>query len=385
MIVTLFNNLRGYRRFFIDADDVARAADRLLRAGIGARFFRDGSFCIPLSKCRAARLALGDAVPYRMSEPMGLPGFFIKNRRKYGVMAAILFCAVTIAIAQNTVFDVRVEGNDAVPTVRILERLEAGGLFVGARWSELDRAHIEGAVLTAGEELSWLHVNRRGLVAYVTVAEKEWHKTEQGERYANLVATEDALVQGIRVRRGCASVAVGESVKAGDLLISGVLPGAGGVCTASGEVIGRVTQTIRVLVPRRERQIVHTQGALCGLRLDIFGFSLNILKNYGNPQGECAIIEDEKEFMLPNGARLPISLCRTYAVDERGRELVYDDAALVRVAAARLHADVRVYLAEGDLVSIRTVGAFTDEGYVMTAEVVAHRPIGRLQYLDVQQ
>ena len=123
--------------------------------------------------------------------------------------------------------------------------------------------------------VAWLNINRRGTVAYVTVLEKEVHGQEVKEGYSNVVAACDAVIEEISVVRGVACVKVGDSVKKGDLLISGVLPEeqGGGFCYAEGEIFGRVSESISVSVDEYKIKKTEKNSEIAHLDIKIFGFS----------------------------------------------------------------------------------------------------------------
>lgn len=373
----------GYRRFFIEKEDIAGVADCLLNHGISAKISEDGSFVLPLRRASGARRALAAFPGVRVSEPLGVPGFFFRYRRRYGIFAALLFVLAFAFFTGGRVWDIRVEGEGGLSDAYVTEALADAGLTPGVRFSDLDLSALESDVLRTSERIAWLNINRRGNVAYVRVAARaETPEEETERRYANIVADEDALIEEITVRLGTETVKVGDSVKRGDLLISGV---GGGLLPAEGSVRGRVSRTLEVTVPRTESVTSWGEEETRALSVNFFGISLNIFKIYGNPTSECDIIEETEHLTLFGLVRLPVVISRTVALGRETALRTYTDDECVKIAAARLTSALRRELSDGDLIRIRTGGAFTEEGYHMYAEITEVREIGRRAEFGVKE
>ena len=102
----------------------------------------------------------------------------------------------------------------------------------------------------------------------------------------------------------------------------------------------------------------------------------NYCKNSGNLQSSCDIIEDEKVYVLFGKYTLPVkkTTITALAYEIKSKERSCDEMALL--AGQRLRENIAYALAGSELLSIKTNGAFTEDGYVMTAEVTVLKEIG---------
>lgn len=376
--------LLGYRVMTVSQGDIACAADALLRAGLSARFSVGGEAIIPERFVKAVSAALLGEVEFELSPLCGLPGALMKSRTRYGMIIGLLLAVLIGALTQGLVWDVRVEG-DEVREACVLDELRSAGFLVGSRWSSLSLSEVEAAVLESSERIGWININRRGNVAYIEVRERITHDAPAQKRgYANLVSKFDATVEEITVKRGTAAVKVGESVKAGELLISGL--SADGVPSyAEGAVRARTSETVEVFVPRTETFKEYGEERLLSVRLEIFGFSLNIYKNSGNLGEECVIIEKTKHFSLPGGVKLPFSAVTEHTTEYTVGERELSDDELVALAAYRLRVKTASCLADADLIRISTSGEFTDGGYIMRSDIIAVRDIGLIVPFEAEK
>lgn len=376
-MVRISKYVLGYRRIKVDSD-AATLASRLLRQGISAEITSDGLVTVLERDLSSVLAAFGDGVT--VSEPLGLVGIYKRAKYKAITAVSLILSLLLVTLLSGLVWDVRIEGNEKLTDSSICNMLEGCGFSVGKRWRRIDTSSVESELLSGCPEISWVNINRRGTVAYVTVAESELPPDDRELRqgYANVVATCDCVIEEITVRRGIAEVKRGDAVKRGDILISGILPDAsgGGFTYADGTVVGRVEERISVHVPREYERRVEKSEKRVSLAVKLFDFRLNIFKNYRNFGREYVIIKEIGSYSLFGGARLPLEILTERAVIYDTVAASYTDRELVSVAAARLDALVVSRLSSATLYKLRTDGGFTDSGYEMYSIAVFAEEVG---------
>ncbi|MBR2343095.1 MAG: sporulation protein YqfD [Clostridia bacterium] len=369
----------GYRKISVPPHSRLRLANLLLRLGISAQL-GEGDFLMRERDFRRFRNH-AEGIEYTASELYGIPGIISRNRWRYASAVALLLALILNIFLSGLVWDVRISGESRLPEYEIREALAEAGLSVGRRFDSLNMNEIEHALVKSYPKIGWVTVNRRGTVAYVEVVEREGTEEEPEEKlgYANVVAERDGVIDEITVKRGVAMVKAGDVVRAGDVLISGVLPeeAGGGLCYAEGEVWASVSDKITVEVKREGSDTERSEPALSALSVKIFGFSLNIFKKYGNYGEGYAIIDDEEDCVLFDKYRLPVSICRTYAYRETTESVIYTDDRLVEIALVRTRAALATVLCGGDLLKLFTDGRYTEDGYIMQSTVVYMAEVGR--------
>ncbi len=369
----------GYTVFKVATDDIPTLANRLLGLGITAKIKKNGACEIRARDAKRLRSALGD-ISFCESKMRGLPGFLYRNRKRYGTAAGIVIALFILIYSSGSVWDVRISGGDDAMNAQVAEMLEDMGLTLGARWSALDKNKIEARLLSASDSVAWVNINRRGTVAYVTLRCKDTGVEDPDGKntYSNVTASCDAIIEEISVVSGYATVKPGDVVRAGDILISGIIPGelGGGFCHAEGTVIGRVSNRISVSVSEYSEEKIYRSQSEIHTEYKILGFSINILKNSRNSDSKCDIIEYKNRIELFGKYKLPIekrvSAKIPYDTVKRRRST----EELVMTASDRLSEAVGRELSDFELISIRTGGEFTDGGYVMYSDLTAIGSIG---------
>jgi len=159
------------------------------------------------------------------------------------------------------VWVVDVNGNDRVSEDRIIRELESLGLKPGVFKYTVNARELETALLIKMDQLSWVGINIVGTKALVDVVERvEPPALVDKETPCNILAKKDGLITNVFVFDGTPLVKEGDTVKSGQLLISGVVEKPGfpvRLVHAMGKVEARTwyhgSEEQELLLQKRER------------------------------------------------------------------------------------------------------------------------------------
>ena len=153
----------------------------------------------------------------------GAPYFLLRFRHRQALLIGLMACALGLFLGSFFIWDFQVEGNETVPTERILRALEKNGVGLGTFGLGLDGEDIRNHVLLDVPELCWIAVNVSGCRASVQVRERTPPPVMIDRRQpCNLVARRAGLVKRVQTIGGVACVVPGVAVTEGQILISGV-------------------------------------------------------------------------------------------------------------------------------------------------------------------
>ena len=153
----------------------------------------------------------------------GAPYFLLRFRHRQALLMGLVGCALGLFLGSFFIWEFQVEGNETVPTERILRALEKNGVRLGTFGLSLDGEDIRNHVLLDVPELSWIAVNVSGCRAEVQVRERTVPPAMVDRREpCNLVARRAGLVKKVQTIGGGACVVPGSAVTEGQILISGV-------------------------------------------------------------------------------------------------------------------------------------------------------------------
>lgn len=324
-----------------------------------------------LRTTRQGAAALEDAAAecgaeLRRMEEWGAPTALRRMRRRYvlwGTLAAVL---ALFWYGNTFIWDFQVTGNETVPTEKILRALENSGVTTGTRSLSFDQEELRNHVLLELGDISWLSVNVKGCTAHVQVVERVRppHLYRDSD-VQNIVAARDGLITKIEALDGVTCAAVGETVQAGQVLLSGVADSPRGCryMRATGRIWARTWYEWTVPVPLEtvlkdgtEPVKTRTHTALdLGRHRIALPAGDSILQGREN----CDKIIRYRGVQLPFGLRLPVTLVRETVTEPA----VYDGQRPEGEARAEGQKQLEARLAQ-------TIG---DDGRVLKADVSARR------------
>ncbi len=244
-------------------------------------------------------------------ERTGAPELWRRVKRRYVLLGAAALLPLVLAVSAGRIWGFEVSGNDTVSTPEILQALECCGVAVGTRGAGLDQDGLRNRVLPLLPDVVYLAVNVRGCTAHVQVVERTRppHLYRDGD-VQNIVASRSGLVTEVTALDGAAVVSPGDTVTAGQLLISGVAdsPRGARLMRATGTVRARTWYTLTVPIPLAAEERSGESGHIARLSLDA---GRHRIKFYGGGSvlgADCAKITVYRPAVLPFGLRLPFSL-----------------------------------------------------------------------------
>lgn len=279
-------------------------------------------FNIPLYSLKKTCKILNDeSVEYRIIKIKGIPGFLNRFKTRYGLYLGVIVFFVLISISGKYIWSFRVTGNSYVSDKEIISLLTDLGCGIGTKIDTIEFAKLHNRFLIECPDIAWISVNMDGVIADVEIREVK-RENPEGTGYANIVASEDGQIEMITIVNGKSQVEIGDVVRKGDLLISGVESYREGENTyyenAEGCVFARVNKEIKVQVNNQKKSNVRTGNYIERKSLKIFNLNINLFGNGGNHYDKYDIITENRQLVLFDTVVLPVWVNREkiYEVDD---------------------------------------------------------------------
>lgn len=361
----MIDRVFGWREIRCDGTAAKTLTDYLLQNSIPSEIEETGEgTVVRVGRADAKRVV--SALRERGIEPScgdlcGLPAAIPKILRRIGAVLGVLCAVLTFLFARGRVWEVRIKGDGSIDEDEVRSILYVAGLRPGASIRDLSPDGIVTECLLKTNRFSGMNVTVTG-----TVAEVEWQgRKEEGAVFAspdtecaNLIASRDGVIVSVMPTCGTAVVVPGQTVRKGDLLISGV--NRGGTVRAAGTVLARVSGEFTTTA-----ETVSVNRAI-GKRKPV-SFSVRLFGERIISLGAAADSTAEREFVLPGGAVLPFSFCVGYAHTTVEKTVTRSEKQTAEAAFRRLDWIIRESLAGCELLKKEVSGRFTDVGYVATA------------------
>ena len=286
----------------------------------------------------------------------GAPVIMRRLRRRYILVAGLVFILLATRITSLFVWDIRLTGNERVSRAVIMESLKTLGFSHGTFGWAVDSELLGEQMKLLVPELSWFAVNIRGSRADVMVRERiPAPEVIDLSVPAMVMARKSGIITKISVLEGRPLVSVGQTVEMGETLVTGVLDSTSGrvrTVHAMAEIEARTWYELsaRMTVEATVKRFVGERKVKNSL---VFGEKrINFFVNSSIPWLNYDKIVVEKHVHLPMGVSLPITLVSERyerydpIVTEQSRERV--EQTLKYGLEQRLRAEI----GDGDVLAI---------------------------------
>lgn len=153
----------------------------------------------------------------------GLPFFYAKLGKRKMLAAGALGSFLTLYVLSSFVWFVEVKGNDKISRAKIENLARVNGLTRGVLKWQVDADRIEKALSNQIPQIAWISIEIKGTKAIIKIAEKVYAERKTLGQQAHIVSSKDGVIQEVLVLTGIATVKEGDTVKKGQMLISGII------------------------------------------------------------------------------------------------------------------------------------------------------------------
>lgn len=332
----------------------------------------------------------------RLLKKRGLPFQTGRLWRRKGLVLGG-FAGITLYFfLSGFVWSVTVTGTERMTEAQILAAAQEAGVFVGASQKDFRPKKAALCILDQVKELSWLSVNTDG--CFVEIALKEGREKPgiiDDEKLSNIVAAREGKVIAVEAHHGRPEVRLGETVKEGQLLISGLYPQkidpyspppAGPMTTygaARGSVVAETYREFTVRVSENRTEPQPTGKKQVNRSLILFGFRIPLGFNTV-PREECRAFTERFSFSALD-VELPLVLEQRVYEFLGSSERVLPEEELKESALLKLREAQRAALPLGARVVEETLEYVFSQGQcILSAKCRCEEEIGKEQPLIVE-
>ena len=375
----------GESYFTAQMKDGARLLNLCMEYGIVYRGFgeagegRVGLYCSTYSSVALRRLCANKGIELTLVGSRGLPPLIYRHRNRVGLLIGAVLAVIMISLSDNYLWDVRVSGNESLTYSQVTDALREQGLTVGTPLGGLDVDKIKTRIMVENDRISWMAINVIGTVAHVQIRERVSPEPSEKALPANIVASRDGQIEYLEVYQGDAAVKVGQAVRKGDLLISGIRESrvdGFSVTRAAGSVYAVTEREIRVEVPYEYDKKCYTGEQKSEISIIFFGKELKVLKYSGNYGEFCDTIESEEMLSLSDGVTVPFGIRKVSFAEYTVSRERYTPEEAMEIAYYRLSERISAELSSADILRKETVGEIGESAYVLICRIKCVEDIG---------
>lgn len=161
-----------------------------------------------------------------ISRKCGFPFWIRRIKKRKGLLIGTVLFGVIVTQCSGRIWSIRVEGGFLHTRDQLLSAMkEELNVYAGIPTKQVDCFTIEKKLRLDYNEIGWISVEKRGCRLFVRLNESTMPELAGIRKEpSHIVAEQDGIVRKIEVRRGIPLVKIGDTVKKGDILISGIVP-----------------------------------------------------------------------------------------------------------------------------------------------------------------
>lgn len=234
----------------------------------------------------------------------GLSFVLLRYRSRRALVFGLVLFSCVIIFSNAFIWTVRVDGNENMTDEEIKFVAEYCGLKQGVVKYKVNVKQFEDEALRFEPRLSWIYPEIRGTVLYIHVREKSISPLPVNVKEpCDVIASRSGVIKSITVKRGTPLVCVGDTVTAGDVLISGE-----GRLHADGVVIAAYWEEEKGRAELKKLTVRPTGNKKSRYGIRICGFGMNFSFTNRAPFKECEKTDEEKQLKLFGDILLPVTV-----------------------------------------------------------------------------
>lgn len=159
----------------------------------------------------------------KILERRGLPYFFKYHKKRVAFAIGFAIAGILLFVMSLFVWEVKVTGEDKLVAENVLKQIEKNYVALGTLKSNVNCHELERKLRKDFDEISWISCELKGTGLTVYLEEGMAPEKKKEEVPGDLIATKDAVITKMITRQGTPIVKVKDTVKKGDILISGTI------------------------------------------------------------------------------------------------------------------------------------------------------------------
>lgn len=384
-MVFLYRTLVGYVKILIHGDNPEQLINIFVSEGIAVWGLKRNSrgilCCIPMTDYKrmlGIRHRAKSKVRIKLMGKYGAPTLYKAIILRPGMIMGLCFLVLINIFLSQFVWCVEIRGAESLNKKDIINACEEVGIHKGMSTKSLDTYTASQKLLLELKGAAWLSINVEGSVVTVNVSEAE-ESEKQAVSPCNLVAICDGVIRSYKIINGEGRITVGQAVREGDILISGIIESEDAIETvrAEGEIVAETERIFSSEIPKKytcERLIDNKYKSV----LEVFGISLPL---YLTDIKNAKAVHADSNYISISGNNMPIGLHNKRFEIYDTAELSIDENEARQIAMMRITEVLRTFdIYEIDACDISITE--DDDSYKIRAKIKCKEEISIVDHIE---
>lgn len=357
--------------------DIKKPGEQKMMAKMSIQAFRE---IRPVAKRTKTRL--------HITSRHGLPFLLHRYRKRKLAVLGVVILLVLLWYTSSHVMGITIYGNTRIDTETVKSQLAEFGLRPGEPLKDINQKLIQNQMISALDDIAWIGINRSGSRVYVEVVERiDPEKRIDAGSPCDLVAEKDGVIEKLEIRGGQTMVKVGEGVREGDVLVSGIVDNSAvgfRYVHSFGDVYAATRYKKSREYPLEYQEKTYTGSQKSRYGLQVLNWNLNLFLNGRQPYSECERSEIVKEYNPPVDI-LPSVYVKQYIYREQNSmDKTRTEEEALQLGTDELTAEIMGELPEDATVKRKSVSHIRTEfkSVVVTVEIECSENIAKEITID---
>ena len=287
----------------------------------------------------------------RILERHGIPFKMHRYRKRKLFFAGVVIFFLFLFLLSNYIWNIEIDGNSSVTDDNLLQFLGENQSGFGALKSDIDCSGLEEKIRLKYKNIIWASAQISGTKLTIQIKENLVNgetKDDADDTPKDICATKDAVIKSIVTRTGTPLVKEGDSVKTGDILVSGkidIYNDNGEItgydyCVSDADIYGCTTDAYFDSFKRKYKEKTYTGNTKKRYALEIAGRTLHIpMRKVSYPLYEKTT--DYRQLHICSDFYLPFVWCIDTYQEYQLTEQKYTKAQAQKLANEHLKAYLR--------------------------------------------
>ncbi|WOO36423.1 sporulation protein YqfD [Anaerocolumna sp. AGMB13020] len=312
-------------------------------------------------------------LPY-IRKRYGLPFIIHTYRKRSGYVAGFLLFAVMLYILSLFIWDINVSGGYTYTQEAMVKFLKNNEIYPGLQKKHINSQAIEDLIRHSYNDIGWVSAEIKGTRLIIKITETNMPAPAvTATENCHIVASKDCIISQIVTRTGDPLVGIGDVVKKGDIIVSGVVNIIGDNETlvrkepviADADVIGKTFYEYKDKFSLNYIDKIYTGSEKKSYSLSFFLKKINLYRPR-IPYEKYDIIGNEFTLHLNDEFYLPVSLTANRYLAYNEEKKKYTEAEAKALAEIKLKRFIKK-LEENNVIILENNVEIAVKGNVCTA------------------
>lgn len=281
-------------------------------------------------------------IPF-VQKRFGFPFYFQRYKKRKGFFLGVLLAMGIVYTMSLYIWDISVSGQYTHTEEAIIKYLKSIDVYAGIKKDKLNCQEIEEQIRKKYTDIGWVSAEIRGTRLLLKLTETNMPKPyEEQTEPCHIVADKDGIITSIVTRKGTPLVRIGDTVRKGQILVSGVVEVYGddqnvvkrdGV-VADADITMKTFYDYSNQIMRKHYEKIYTGSSAKYYNITLFGKKIYIVipfKNY-EKYNEFDTLTSDNTLKFNDNFYLPIGYGSTHNYEYETVEREYSKDEVEKLA-----------------------------------------------------